>query len=147
MSLVIGRVSKEFITAGDSIWTIEQPDGTHYTYRFQVVEANDRWPEAVFVKLLTGPDNSNDYTFMGKYDRHTGQVTTTAKSAKFEGSRPLRLLNRILIRIYSGDHDAYESHGYKTHHEGRCGRCARRLTVPSSIESGIGPECAKHVYG
>jgi hypothetical protein len=27
-------------------------------------------------------------------------------------------------------------------HEGRCGRCGRRLTVPESIESGLGPECA-----
>lgn len=28
-------------------------------------------------------------------------------------------------------------------HEGRCGRCARRLTVPESILIGIGPECAE----
>jgi hypothetical protein len=27
-------------------------------------------------------------------------------------------------------------------HEGRCGRCGRKLTVPESIESGFGPECA-----
>lgn len=27
-------------------------------------------------------------------------------------------------------------------HEGRCGRCGRKLTVPSSIETGLGPECA-----
>ena len=26
-------------------------------------------------------------------------------------------------------------------HEGRCGRCGRALTVPESIERGIGPEC------
>lgn len=26
-------------------------------------------------------------------------------------------------------------------HEGLCGRCGRRLTVPASIESGFGPEC------
>jgi hypothetical protein len=26
-------------------------------------------------------------------------------------------------------------------HEGRCGRCGRRLTVPDSIASGYGPEC------
>ena len=32
-------------------------------------------------------------------------------------------------------------------HEGRCGRCNRALTVPESIASGIGPECAKHVLG
>jgi len=28
------------------------------------------------------------------------------------------------------------------HHEGRCGRCNRKLTVPESIENGLGPECA-----
>lgn len=27
-------------------------------------------------------------------------------------------------------------------HEGRCARCARRLTVPESIILGLGPECA-----
>jgi Family of unknown function (DUF6011) len=27
-------------------------------------------------------------------------------------------------------------------HEGRCGRCGRKLTVPESIARGIGPECA-----
>jgi hypothetical protein len=26
-------------------------------------------------------------------------------------------------------------------HEGRCGRCGRALTVPESVERGIGPEC------
>jgi hypothetical protein len=30
-------------------------------------------------------------------------------------------------------------------HEGKCGRCNRKLTVPSSIESGFGPECINHV--
>ncbi len=26
-------------------------------------------------------------------------------------------------------------------HEGRCGRCNRKLTVPESVASGFGPEC------
>lgn len=30
-------------------------------------------------------------------------------------------------------------------HEGVCGRCGRRLTVPESIETGFGPECRKAV--
>jgi len=31
------------------------------------------------------------------------------------------------------------------YHVGRCGRCARPLTVPASIINGIGPDCAaKH---
>lgn len=28
-------------------------------------------------------------------------------------------------------------------HEGRCGHCGRRLTVPASINTGFGPDCAK----
>jgi hypothetical protein len=28
-------------------------------------------------------------------------------------------------------------------HNGSCGRCGRKLTVPTSIKAGIGPECAK----
>jgi hypothetical protein len=30
-------------------------------------------------------------------------------------------------------------------HEGRCGRCSRKLTVPESLKSGFGPECAGKV--
>jgi hypothetical protein len=37
--------------------------------------------------------------------------------------------------------------GYKIHHEGRCGKCGRLLTVPESVETGIGPECAKRMGG
>jgi hypothetical protein len=29
------------------------------------------------------------------------------------------------------------------HHQGRCGRCGRKLNHPNSIASGLGPECAK----
>ena len=32
--------------------------------------------------------------------------------------------------------------GFEFWHEGKCGRCGRKLTVPESIEAGIGPECA-----
>jgi hypothetical protein len=27
------------------------------------------------------------------------------------------------------------------HHENHCGRCGRTLTVPESVERGIGPDC------
>ena len=146
--LVIGRVSKEFVLAGDALFTIECPEpGKHWTFRVEHVKATERWPESYFVKLLTGPDNTSDYTYFGKLDPHTFQVSTTAKSAGFKDSFALKLLNRILTRIYAGDHAAYEAHGYRTHHEGKCGRCGAVLTVPKSIESGFGPECVKLVYG
>ena len=33
--------------------------------------------------------------------------------------------------------------GFEFWHEGRCCRCGKRLTVPESIQGGIGPECIK----
>ena len=141
-------VSKQFILAGDAIFTVELPpdaEQPHYTFKVQRIEANDRWPESYFAKLLTGPDNTRDYTYLGKLNPETGIVSTTAKSASYDGSFVLRLLNRMLARIWANDHNAYEQHGYHTHHEGRCGRCGRVLTVPESVESGFGPECAKRV--
>lgn len=138
-------ITKNFLLAGDAIFTIQEPDGTHHTFRLEKVEANDRWPESYFCKVLTGPDNTSDYTYFGKLDRFTGQVVTTAKSAKWKGTRKEAVLNRVLARIWCDDHDAYTRHGWSVHHEGRCGRCGRLLTVPESVESGIGPECAKRM--
>ncbi len=138
-------ISKEFVLAGDAIFTIETPDHGHRTYRVQKVEASLRWPESYFAKLLTGPDNTRSYTYLGKLDPDTGLVTATARSMKFNGTYPLTLLNRTLARVWVNDHSAYETHGYTTHHEGRCGRCGRTLTVPESVENGIGPECMKHM--
>jgi hypothetical protein len=139
-------ISKEFVMAGDAIFTIETPDQGHRTYRIQKVEGSERYPaDAYFAKLLTGPDNTRDYTYLGKLTN--GAVTVTAKSQQWNGTYPLRLLNRVLARVWADDHAAYENHGYRVHHEGRCGRCGRTLTVPESVESGIGPECARKMAG
>ncbi len=137
-------ISKDFVLAGDATFTIALPnEAGHYTFRVQRVEASDRYPESYFVKLLTGPDNTSDYTYLGKLCPHSGSVRTTGRSKYTNDSFPVRLLNRVLVHVYAGTHEAYEAHGYKTHHEGRCGRCNRLLTVPASIESGIGPECSR----
>jgi len=136
-------VTRDFVIAGDAIFTIETPDNKHYTFRVSKVAANDRWSDSWFVKMLTGPDNTSDYTYVGKLDYYTGQVLMTTRSKLSNDSYPMKLLNRVLARVWNDDHSAYEAHGYKTHHEGRCGRCGRLLTVPSSVQSGIGPECSR----
>ncbi len=142
------QVSKDFITAGNSTFTIETPAGTHYTYKVCQSEPSVAYPQpAWFVKLLSGPDNESDYTYLGKLSDFTGQVSATVKSPAYCRSQkktddnPFHLLNRVLARVWAGDHAAFEAHGYKLHHEGRCGRCGRKLTTPESCERGIGPEC------
>lgn len=44
-------IGKDFITAGDATFTIQEPDGTHHTYRCQHVEGQQE--EAAF---LSDPD-------------------------------------------------------------------------------------------
>lgn len=148
-------VSKEFILAGQATFTIEIPpqhqavcgDKTHYTFRVDYVEASDRWAEAWFVKMLAGPNNEEDYVYVGKLNDHTGQVNATAKSTIRSDSAAYKLLNRTLARIWCDDHNAYEQHGFQVHHEGKCGRCGRKLTTPESVKTGIGPVCSGRKRG
>lgn len=145
-------LSKQFITAGSAIFTIELPADRpeecqpHYTFLVQHVEGKNGWTDTWFVKLLTGPGNASDYTYVGILDVDTGVVRTTKKSPYNDNTYCVRLLNRVLYHVWR-DSDVFVEHGYALHHEGRCGRCGRTLTVPESVESGIGPVCARSVLG
>lgn len=146
-------VSKEFVTAGKATFTLEIPEAfaamhktpPHYTYRVRHKEASMRFPEAWFVSLLTGSDNESSYTYMGMLNPEDGSVSLTKKSGYVKDTMAVRLLERSLSRVWAGESDKIEAAGFKLHHCGFCGRCGRTLTVPSSIESGIGPECAKRM--
>lgn len=140
-------VSKDFVLAGNATFTISAPD-KHRTYRVSFVAGKERhgggrWPDAYFVHTLTGPNNETDYSYLGMLNPGTGEVFITRASTSWGGTMRLRLLNRVLARVWAGDHAAYQGHGYDTMHAGCCGRCGRKLTTPDSIESGIGPECRK----
>jgi hypothetical protein len=134
-------VSKAFITAGRAVFTVSNPAGERYTYRVQKSGDESR-PAAWFVSLLTGPDNRHDYTYLGMLNPADGAVRLTRASRYTDDSVPVRVI-RWAVRLAWNGRDLPE--GYKVHHEGRCGRCARALTVPASIESGFGPECISKV--
>lgn len=141
-------VTKEFVTAGNATFTLELPHDwadahackPHYTYKVRKKEGRDGKP-VFFVSILSGPDNESDYRYIGilAFD---GQVRTTGKSKLPPHSMPVRLLNRTLNLVWKGDTTGLAEAGFRLHHEGRCGRCGRKLTVPESIETGLGPECA-----
>jgi hypothetical protein len=137
----LDHISKEFVLAGDATFTVEEPSGVHHTYKVTHKEASGTYPEVWFVAFLSGPNNETDFQYLGVLDDFTGSVRTSKASAALEGCYKHRLLNRVLARVWSGDHAAYEQYGFRTHHEGRCGRCGRKLTTPESVERGIGPDC------
>ncbi len=139
MSYVIDR---EWILSGKAIFTVSNDKGTRYTYRVTHKAADGRFPEAYFVSLLTGPDNTSDYSYMGMVNKQTAEVFLTRKSAYNDDSVPVKVVRWALKKIWANE--AFPV-GYAVCHEGYCGRCSRLLTVPSSVESGYGPECIQLV--
>jgi hypothetical protein len=148
-------MKKEFILAGRAVFTLDVPvtfqlsheAKPHYTYRVKFKKANDQYSDAYFVNLLTGPDNTKDYSYLGMLDKNTGKVRLTGKSCATADDLSYKLLIRALARVWSDEIDLLEKHGFHLHHEGRCGRCGRILTAPESCTTGIGPECTKYIYG
>jgi hypothetical protein len=102
----------------------------------------DGKPAVYFVNLLSGPDNGSDYSYIGVLDVSSGNVRLTRASKITNECMSYRLLNRVLLNLWGGTEGRILEAGFDVHHEGRCGRCGRRLTVPESVRSGLGPECA-----
>jgi hypothetical protein len=151
------KVSKDFLLAGKAIFTVEIPEQDraakkaegldvkpHYTFKVEKKAATAGFPETYFVHLLTGPDNTKSYTYLGVLNAKTGVIRTSAKSNFKEDSVPFRLVNYVVSSLIEGQ--ALRA-GYNLHHEGRCGKCGLPLTTPESVERGIGPECWKVVGG
>ena len=136
-------IDREFVLAGRAVFTVANAGGKHYTFRVSHKEASGTYAETWFVSLLTGPDNTSDFTYLGMLtDR--GLVRLTAKSQYNDESQPVRVLRWALQIIWWAGN---LPEGYSIHHEGRCGRCGRTLTTPESIEAGFGPECLEIMAG
>lgn len=126
----------EFILAGNARFTLKSgATGKRYTFKVSAAKGNV-W----FVNSLYGPDNTSDYAYMGIITADK-QFRTTAKSRFAADSPQVKAFSWAFAHILQGRiPDALE-----VWHEGCCGRCGRALTVPESIASGIGPECAKRL--
>lgn len=137
MQLNTAADARRFALGGNAHLTLRsRKSGTRYTYR---VKASDDG-RVRFVGLLTGPNNDADYTYIGVL-RDDG-FRLTKKSAMPEDAPPVRAMRYFADKVIEGER---LPPALEVFHEGRCGRCARRLTVPESIESGFGPECINHV--
>lgn len=144
-------MNRDFITAGNAIFTLEVPPTfqaqhgakPHYTFKVRHKKASDDKAEKWFVNLLTGPDNTSDYTYLGILNPLTGEVRTTKASKLEQSSLVVRLLERAMARVWEDRVELLREHGFDLHHEGKCCRCGRVLTTPESVTSGIGPECLK----
>lgn len=134
------RLSKEevptFVLAGNATITIESgTSGRHFTYRIKRYEDKDVY----FVHLLRGPNNEDDYSYVGAYypDRSWFHVAKMWQGIRKDMYPPsVRAIQFLFDTLYNINDNLH------VYHEGKCGRCGRKLTTPESILLGYGPECA-----
>lgn len=130
--------SLEYITAGKAIFTIKNLlTENRFTYMAQRAK---KIKTTFWIKVLRYPDNEDDnsYAYIGNFSLKKG-FTYSGKSPISSEAISVRAADFYFTRLLK---DALPPN-IVTYHEGRCGRCGKRLTVPESIESGFGPECSK----
>jgi hypothetical protein len=132
--------ARRFMLAGNAIFTIDNGKGEHFTFRMSQPEGALNRLDSYFLSVLTGPDNNRDYTYMGIFDAHWCNLIATKGSKITTEAKSWKVAAWLMKVIWSGRN---LPDGYVIRHEGRCGRCGRRLTVVQSIDRGIGPECEK----
>jgi hypothetical protein len=124
-----------FMMAGKSRFTlVSLKTEQRFTYRVTKSEGDN---PVYFVSLLTGQDNTSSFSYFGYIKRgifyHGGQKARVGADAPS-------------VKAFSWAYQGFISGTVKEQlqfwHEGRCGRCGRALTVPESVRTGFGPECA-----
>ena len=123
----------DFILAGKAIFTVRNTE-TMNRFTYKVRASKDG--KVYFVSVLTGTDNNTNYSYIGTIFDKTRFVHTSKSKIKKDATSVLGF-TYLFRHLLKKDLDPC----YTFYHEGRCGRCGRRLTDPESIESGYGPEC------
>ena len=123
----------KFMFAGNSTATFVNTK-TDNRFTFKLKQKKDS--NLFFVSVLTSPDV---YTYIGTVIN--GQFKHGRKSKINKDAQSVRVFEYVFKNLLSASLPEF----IEVWHEGRCGKCGRTLTVPSSIATGLGPECVKSI--
>jgi len=132
---------KNFVLAGNATITVRSGStGSRFTFKVRTPK-NAKSP-IWFVSLLTGSDNENNYEYFGQI-RQNGSFDHGRKSRITNDSTGAKAFRWLWNMVQANRSDVLDQ--ADVWHEGQCGRCGRKLTVPESVSSGFGPECINHI--
>lgn len=129
---------KNFLFAGNAIITLRsRKTNKHLTFKVKASK-KDEADSVFFVSVLSGPDNTSNYSYIGIIgsDKKTFKITQKSKVSSDAVSYQAFsfFLKNIINNKLHADLEVY--------HSGRCGRCGKLLTDPDSIKRGLGPHCS-----
>jgi hypothetical protein len=124
-----------FIQAGRAVFTLGSvASGARFTYRVSKSTPTPQYPDVCFfVKFLTGGEGRDRWAYIGRIN-HRGEFTPSRHDNAHEHAKA------ILAFSWAWRHLGHPSMEFW--HEGQCGKCGLPLTVPESIERGLGPNCS-----
>jgi len=121
----------KFIFAGKSIVTfLNTKTGNRFTFKTKAAKDSNMF----FVSVLNGPEN---WAYIGTCIE--GKFRHGRKSNISADAQSVKVFDFVLAKLVLGTLPEF----VEVWHEGHCGKCGKRLTVTSSIENGLGPECIK----
>lgn len=125
------KESLKFMFAGKAIVTfLNTKTGNRFTYKIKAVKNSNLF----FISVLTSPDV---WTYLGT--TVDGNYKVGKKSNINSDSQSNKVFSYVLNKLKQDSLPNF----IEVWHEGFCGKCGRRLTVPQSILNGLGPECIK----
>ncbi len=129
MSHIETTSAASFLFAGKAAFTLQSKvTGTHFSYR--ISESKDG--SVFFASVVL----SGSKLYVGIIPSDKREQFRSTRASKLPSSHPaVAALEWFLKHLDSAQ--------VELHHEGKCGRCSRKLTHPDSIATGIGPECIK----
>jgi hypothetical protein len=148
---------RRWILAGSATFTlVSKKSGRRFTYKVQKAKNETGKPlpnDIYFIKVLTGCNNETDYAFFAYIkiptDSHRLAIYKHSEKSRLaeeaESCQVARwFFTEVLCRELFGNVQQGKQFPapLEVWHEGKCGRCGRKLTAPESIASGVGPECA-----
>lgn len=128
----------KFMYAGRAVFTlVSVRTGIRYTYKIKTGTVNNKPTPVLFVHVLSGPDNTHSYSYIGyiKRDR-LGELLSGNKG--HGDALSFKALAWAMRKLSQGK----IPQDLEIYHVGKCGACGRALTVPESIQTGLGPVCA-----
>ena len=134
---------RNFIFAGRSVFTLENSStGNYITFRIKSIKKQGKVvPNEYGVEAKVLGDSSSGYTFMGFLNLNRGTFQEWGSTQR--GSISYVTFYWLMRNI--GKLEDFNT--LSIYHEGSCCKCGMPLTVPESIDSGIGPECKKKMLG
>lgn len=131
-------VQSTFAAPHDGTYSLVWNDGTYRTLRIHTPKQGNLAGKRI-AAFLRGADNDGDYTgFAFVNDNGTFNVWK-----RFRDNTDLRM---ALGALCQPERAAEAGLAYALE-SGNCYRCGRKLTVPTSIHNGLGPDCYKMVFG